>query len=337
MGAVVRSGNKKLVAIAFALSIIFTITLLYTTLELPNMLNTLLVESFPDYGLKQEEAEQFLSKIRPISYICFITTIALIIFGIVLRRHKLAKLGSLVLYLPTFSYFASTMFFLTGIGILRIIWLPMIELAPGDSWSQKIYAAATFLELGDSVYIPYDMLRFLFTSLIRLRSELVDSSFFNIIVYLSALIFFVSCTTWFYAKFKGIKIIDFSIYKYVRHPQYLSFILWSYALLIFDKYLFRPPKGGYFAPPPLVWLIAVFSILVVALHEESVMIKTFGQKYEEYRRKTPFIIPLPKMIPTAILLPFRKIFNKEHPERNFEIAFIFGLYGVILIIISIFY
>jgi len=337
MWAVGKVRDKQSAITALALSTTFTIALLYSTLELPNVLNKLLVGVFPDYGLKLEEAEQFLSQIRPISYICFITTIALILFGIILKRRRLVKLGSLALYLPTFSYFASTMFFLTGIGILRIVWLPMIELAPGDTWSQKVYAVASFLELGDSVYMPYDFLRFSFTNLIGLVPDLFDSLFFNFIVYLSALIFFVSCTTWFYAKFNGIKIIDFSIYRYIRHPQYLSFILWSYGLLIFDKYLFRPPKGGYFAPPPLVWLIVVFTILAVALYEDSAMFRTFGQKYGEYRRKTPFITPLPKVISRGILFPFRKAFKKEYPERWFEIAFILGIYGLALIITSILY
>ena len=329
--------TKSLILLSMVFSAIFTIALLYSTIELPHILNKFLVDIFPDYGIQWNKAEKFINSIRPISYAFFIATISLIIIGFILKKSQLSFLGSFVLYLPTFSYFASVMFFLTGIGIIRILWLPIIELFPG-SWPEKIYAVSQFLELGDSIYMPYDALRFIFTNLARnLPLHIFDDAFFHLIIYLSASIFFLSCASWFYGKFKKLKIIDFFVYKYSRHPQYLSFLIWSYGLLIYDKYIFYPPKGGYFASPPIFWLITSFIILGLALYEEKEMIKNYGKAYIEYQNKSFFMLPLPKTISNLILFPIKLIFKKDYPEETIEILSILTIYFLILIIISIFY
>lgn len=329
--------TKSLILLSIIFSAIFTITLLYSTIELPHLINKFLLDVFPDYGFQWNEAEKFINSIRPISYACFIATIFLIIIGFILKKSQLSFLGSFVLYLPTFSYFASVMFFLTGIGIIRILWLPIIELFPG-SWPEKIYAASYFLELGDFIYMPYDMLRFIFMNLAKdFPLYIFDNTFFYLLVYLSSILFFLSCTSWFYAKFKGLKIIDFFIYKYSRHPQYLSFLIWSYGILIYDKYVFYPPKGGYFASPPIFWLIVTFIILGLALYEEKRMVKNYGKIYIEYRNKSFFMLPLPKIVSNLILFPIKLIFKKDYPEKMIEISSILIIYFLILIIISIFY
>ncbi|MEM3406627.1 MAG: hypothetical protein QW806_01655 [Nitrososphaerota archaeon] len=329
--------KNSLILLSLMLSAIFSIALLYSTIELPHILNKFLIDIFPDYGFQWDEAEKFINSIRPISYICFIATISLIITGLVLKKSQLSFLGSFILYLPTFSYFASVMFFLTGIGIIRFFWLPIIEIFPG-SWSEKIYAASYFLELGDFIYMPYDILRFIFTNLAKdFPLYIFDNAIFYLIIYLSAFIFFLSCASWFYGKFKGLKIIDFFIYKYSRHPQYLSFLIWSYGLLIYDKYIFYPPKGGYFASPPIFWLIVTFIIIGLALYEEKEMIKTYDEAYIKYRGKTPFMLPLPKVISNLILFPMKLFFKKAYPEKNIEIFSILTIYFTILVIISLFY
>lgn len=329
--------EKSLILLSLTLSAIFSIALLYSTIELPHILNKFLINIFPDYGLQWNEAEKLINFIRPISYICFIATIFLIIIGFILKKSQLSFLGSLILYLPTFSYFASVMFFLSGIGIIRFLWLPIIELFTG-SWPEKIYAASYFLELGDFIYMPYDVLRFIFINLAKdFPLYIFDNMVFYLIIYLSAFIFFLSCASWFYGKFKGLKIIDFFTYKYSRHPQYLSFLIWSYGLLIYDKYIFYPPKGGYFASPPIFWLIMAFIIIGLALYEEKEMIRTHDEAYIKYRGKTPFMLPLPKVISNLILSPIRLLFKKTYPEKNIEIFSILTIYFIILIIISLFY
>jgi hypothetical protein len=61
---------------------------------------------------------------------------------------------------------------------------------------------------------------------------------------LGLIIFLLGVFTWLYGKFKGIRIIDFWIYRYSRHPQYFGFLLWSYGLTILASTI-GAPKGGY--------------------------------------------------------------------------------------------
>lgn len=337
---VVRSVRKSLALLtSISFSMVFTSALLYSTLELPNMLNRFLVQVFPDYGIGWEAAEEFVNSVRPLSYVCLGFTLTLMIIGFVFKRGKLAFLSSVVLYLPTFSYFASTMFFLAGIGILRILWLPLIELAPGSSIYEKIYFVGNFLELGDVVYLPYDSIRFILTILIKVLvyDNAIDKILFQAIVAIGSMLFFISCATWFYAKFQRLPFANLFIYKYSRHPQYLSFLIWSYGLLVYDKYVFYPPRGGYFAPPPLLWLLSALTLTGVALHEEKTMLESLGESYEKYRSITPFMLPLSKPVANILTAPVRLIFKKTYPEKTREIAVTLSTYGLALLVVSIFY
>jgi len=319
-----------------ALSAIFTIALLYSTLELPYMANKTLMEFFPDYGHHWQEAKEFINLIRPFGYACFISTVALIVLGFILKKAHLSVLGSIALYLPTFGYFASTMFFLAGIGMLRIVWLPVLELAPGP-WPQKPHNIAYILELGDSVYIPCDMIRHIVMGLsgYTLFERVFDQVLFDALIYSGSTVFFLGCVAWFYGKFNGIRLVDFWIYRYSRHPQYLGFIIWSYGLLIYDRFIFVPVKGGYFPSPPLFWLIATLIIIGIALREEAWLRERYGEAYTKYCEKTPFMLPMPSLVSKLIAAPVKLIFRKPYPERNREVAVALAIYGSILILTSI--
>lgn len=326
-------------AYSIILSAVFSSALLYSTLELPGILNRLMLELFPDYGFAREEAEQLVNSVRPLSYFCLAVTIALIILGFASKKNKLSFLGSLTLFLPTFSYFAFTMFFLAGIGILRIIWLPFIELFPGSSFYEKIYAASSFLELGDIVYLPYDAVRFLFTAISKgfAYPYELDKMLFQAIISMGSTLFFASCATWLYTRLQGLGFADLFVYRYSRHPQYLSFLIWSYGLLVYDKYVFTPPRGGYFAPPPFLWLLSALILIGIALQEENIMLEKHGKEYDNYRSKTPFMLPLPKPIGGILRLPVKLVFRKNYPEKNGEIFLILAVWALILLAISILY
>jgi protein-S-isoprenylcysteine O-methyltransferase Ste14 len=154
-----------------------------------------------------------------------------------------------------------------------------------------------------------------------------------IIMVMGLIIFFLGVFTWLYGKFKGIRIIDFWIYQYSRHPQYFGFLLWSYGLTILASTI-GAHKGGYVPPPSLPWLISTLIIVGVALHEENVMVRMYGDEYVRYRNCTPFMLPLPKQISNLATLPMRKLLGKSRPENGREIAFIILLYSIILILLS---
>lgn len=321
--------------LSIILSAVFSYGLLYSTLELPVFLNGLLMEATPHYGAGEwKEAEQFVETVRPVGYLCLGATIILIILGFTLGRYKLSFLGSVSLILPTFSYFASAMFFLTGIGFLRIIWLPVIELSPGSSIYEKISAASSILELGDIAYLPYDALRILLSPA---DGRSLDETLFKTIVFAASILFFSGCTAWFYARFQGKGFADTLVYKYSRHPQYLSFLAWSYGLLVYDKYVFTPLRGGYFAPPPLFWVAAALVLVGIALREEENMLGKHGSEYADYRARTPFMLPLTKPVGRVLRTPVKLFFKKDYPEKTLETVVTLSVYGLILLVLSALY
>jgi protein-S-isoprenylcysteine O-methyltransferase Ste14 len=343
---VMKIKNKYLMILSIVLSLLFSIALFISTIVLPSTINKLLINLFPDYMIyfNWEEALRFVNTIRPLGYISLIIIIALIILGFLLRKFNFSFLGSIMLYLPTFSYFASSMFILAGIGVLRALWIPIIDLSPGATFFEKIYNTKYILELGNIVYLPYDILRIIIFAFIMIITKniinigmIIDIVLFFIILLFGITIFFISCSNWLYGKFINSDIITWGIYKYSRHPQYLGFLIWTYALLIYDKYIFSPVRGGYFPSPSIIWLIVMITIIAVALSEEMKMIKIYGNKYKKYINKTSFLIPLPKKILIIFVNFNRKIIKKDRPENLNDIFKILMIYYFILILLSIMY
>jgi hypothetical protein len=118
------------------------------------------------------------------------------------------------------------------------------------------------------------------------------------------------------------------IYRYSRHPQYLGFILWSYGLLIYDTYVFKPVKGGYFASPSIIWLTVVMIIIAIALYEENHMVKIYGEKYIQYMSRTPFLIPLPKKLENILTYPAKLILKNNRPQKPLEYITVFLTYYI---------
>lgn len=298
------------------LSIIFTVTLYYLTLEIPHIIDRILRAYFPDVFFNPELREQILNNLRPIGYLSLVITSILIVLGFLFKRGYLSTIGSITMYIPIFGYFAFAMFFLAGIGVLRAIWLPLIEYSPKT------------LELGSIVLIPYIILMhytsWSITYMISKLSALV-------LIFIGLIIFTLGTATWLYGKFKGAKIIDFWIYKYIRHPQYLGYVIWSYGLLVFIS--FKPYiKGAFTVPPSYPWLISTLIIIGVALFEEIKMKEQYGEEYINYINRTSFMIPLPKQMINIIKWPL-KIRGKDI-EGIKDIVIVLITYLIILAITS---
>lgn len=304
--------------IALIMSIIFTIALTYATLNLISIVNRMLINYFPDLAFQFELIEKFMGFVRPVGYICFSIVIALILLGFIIDRMELSFLGSLTLFLPIFGYFAYSMFFLAGLGILRVIWMPLLEYGP------------TWLRLGDVAYLPYMVVAYLFVIFgVDVR---VPSAY--LIMGGGYLILILGFTTWLYGKFTGLNLINFWIYRYSRHPQYLGFIIWSYGLMLLGT-LNPFPRGGYNPGPSLPWIISTLTVICIALREEALMANKLGEIYIEYRVKVPFLIPIPKAISNIIGLPVKLIIKKSYPENLKEIFYTLIIYLIILVLSSL--
>jgi protein-S-isoprenylcysteine O-methyltransferase Ste14 len=71
------------------------------------------------------------------------------------------------------------------------------------------------------------------------------------------------------------------LYATVRHPQHLAIGLWSLGLALAANV-----TAAY-----MTWFTVLYFYVVLALWEESHLAQHFGSAYEDYRQKTPFIIP----------------------------------------------
>ncbi len=89
---------------------------------------------------------------------------------------------------------------------------------------------------------------------------------------------------------KGELVID-GVYGHVRHPQYLGILVLTSGMLVQWVTL----------PALLMWPILVVLYYRLAREEEKEVEEKFGEKYREYKRKVPMLLPLPKVMKTETI------------------------------------
>ena len=77
------------------------------------------------------------------------------------------------------------------------------------------------------------------------------------------------------------RLVESGVYGWVRHPQYLGFILVTFGWLIHWPTLITT----------LIWPILTFSYYRLAKEEENSLEATFKAEYREYARKVPMFVP----------------------------------------------
>lgn len=302
-----------------SLAILFTISLFYLTLEFHNLLNKVLIAVFPGTSFPITYSPVF----NIIGSICLSIIMIIIILGFIVKKLILSKVGSLILFLPTFAHFFMVMFLLMGLQGLQIILLPL------DSSEFNILA------LGSIIKLPYIIIDYLasFSS----NGDLTITYFCYGIILIGLIIFTFGVIAWLQGVIKRKKIVDFSIYRYSRHPQFFGYLLWSYGIYLLTLIPIKEPivRGSRFFEYTFMWFISALIIIGIALYEEIIMNHEFPEKYGEYRKKASFLIPLPKYIKSLFTFPMRVVFKKELPENKREILTLLVYYGVIIISISL--
>ncbi len=318
---------KRLEPIVFVLlALVFTIGLMFSSVEIPKAADKLLSRNvnFLDVATGQNEltaykTELFLSHyhIRIIGYGCLGLILILIVLGFVLEKRALASVGAIFLFLPVFGHFAATMFFLGGLGFLRFLWLPFLDIS------------FDIMRLGDIVLLPYNWILDL-ASLFGLN---LYRQLPFIITGLGIFIFLLGVLAWMYGRIRKQNVTDFWLYRFSRHPQYLGWIIWSYGVL----FLPGPNMRQYVTiASSLPWLLATMIIIGIALLEERKMKQEYGNSYESYRQRAPFLFPLPRAVRKIFSLPLRLVFRKEYPDRKREIVAVVTFYTLLCIFLSAF-
>ena len=321
-----------IVAVAFALALTFV------SVELPRVLNSALNVVFGDAvfpqgiwsGPNEAASEAYIQEhfLRPIGYACLIVVLVLIVLGLVAERRRLAFLGALLFFLPVFGHFAIQMFFLAGLGLLRLIWMPMLDGAYGLTGDSEFW----LFGLGDVAFLPY-------IGIVRLGARVhLDLRVIlpYIIMGIGLFLFCLAVVAWFRAKSLHQGTAESWIYRFSRHPQYLGWIIWSYGMFV---YFIRHHEGSHFQigwgiPDSLPWLVSTMVIVGVALVEEITMRRERGDEYEAYAARTPFLFPLPAIVSKAVALPMRLVLRKKRPERGIEVAVVVLLYLALLMLAS---
>jgi protein-S-isoprenylcysteine O-methyltransferase Ste14 len=302
------------------LAVVFTVALTFATLQLPRILGNWLSNYFPDIHpiVEPDRVAEFMAVARPVGYACLGIIAILIVAGLVTGKRKLSILGSFAFFLPTFGYFFASMFFLAGLGILRVPFIPFWD--PGTN----------LMAFGDISYLPYMALVYPFwLGGIDIRGVLAW-----IAIGAGLFLFILGTITWFYGRVKKRRTVDFWIYRYSRHPQYLGFIIWSYGVMLFAAQ--QPvPMGGSNPGASLPWLLTSLIIVCIALAEENRMRKEDSERYLHYTAGAPFMFPIPKFVSTAITFPMRLVLKKDRPETGKELVATFAVYAALLILLSL--
>jgi protein-S-isoprenylcysteine O-methyltransferase Ste14 len=311
----------------FILSVIFSIGLIFASLELPFKLDEWVGTAFNFPGYDQQASAMHMSKARlwaehlhlkTYGYIGLLAVIILIAIGLLTQKHKLAFIGAFAIFLPVFGHFALTMFFLAGLGFLRFLWIPFTDISP------------IFMRLGDIITLPRDLLVWLGDlAEINLRSAIP-------VIFIAAGVsmFILGVYTWFTTKFVKKNVAVSLLYKVSRHPQYLGWILWSYGMFLLPV---DAQKRVWSYADSLPWLLSTMVIIAISMMEENTMKKQFGDEYERFRRQTAFMFPIPRMIKKALLKPLKILFGKREYDTRSKVLIFTGFYTVVLMIFSYIY
>jgi len=302
------------------LAVIFTGALTFATLQLPVILGNWLSNYLPDIHpmIEPERVAEFMVVARPIGYACLGVVAILIVAGFVTGKRKLSIFGSFAFFLPTFGYFFASMFFLAGLGILRVPFIPF--------WDPSV----NLMNFGDISYLPYVALVYPFW----LGGVDIKEALAWIAIGVGLFIFVLGTITWFYGRVQRKKTVDFWIYRYSRHPQYLGFIIWSYGVMLFAAQ--QPvPMGGSNPGASLPWLLTSLVIICIALAEENKMRREDSERYLQYIASAPFMFPIPKFVSTVITFPIRLLLKKNRPETGKELVATFAVYATLLVLLSL--
>jgi protein-S-isoprenylcysteine O-methyltransferase Ste14 len=76
-------------------------------------------------------------------------------------------------------------------------------------------------------------------------------------------------------------VIRKGVFRFVRHPIYLSEVILYLALLLLNISL----------AAALIWVIAIFFLHYISRYEEKLLLARFGDEYKQYMKEVPMWFP----------------------------------------------
>jgi protein-S-isoprenylcysteine O-methyltransferase Ste14 len=86
-------------------------------------------------------------------------------------------------------------------------------------------------------------------------------------------------------------------YSWIRHPQYLGFIMITLGLTSWSVWILNNTFGiGFLTSTQTidVWFIELLAYIILAYIEERHLSEEYGERFENYKRRVPFFIPFLK-------------------------------------------
>jgi hypothetical protein len=324
-GAKAGRGVVASATLAFV-ALIFTVALTFAAVEAPRLVNEYLEEhvSTPGFDSALGPANAALAEafveyhhLRLLGYTCLALVLLMIVVGFVSGRLGLASAGAFAFFLPVFGQFAATMFFLSGLGLLRVSWLPLLDTS---------YAS---LALTNVIELPY---RLVIAGGDRLDLNLRPSLPW-VVMGSGMLVFILGTLAWLQTRLGRRTTATTLVYRFSRHPQYLGWIVWSYGL-IFHVGSIRRPRVSWQLSSALPWVVSMLVIIGIALAEELRMEREHGDEYREYARRTPFLMPLPRFLAVPLALPLHLAQPPGRPRTRVRIALAVAFYAAVLVVLS---
>ena len=308
------------------IAVVFSISLMFAFTELPRLVDTFVQNSCEFPGLDQGsddisayKSDLYISALhlRWIGYGCLALVALLIVMGFVTRRSSWAWAGAFVIFLPVFGQFAMSMFFLAGLGMLRVVWLPFWDIS------------FSILDLGNIVLVPYWALMWVFRQFGIWAQEGLGWFFMAS----GAFLFTWGVLAWIQSRFNRQGVATSWVYRFSRHPQYLGWIIWTYGLIIYTP-LINQMKKSWGVSSTLPWLLMTMIIIGICMMEEINMKKKYGEGYNTFRRKTPFLFPL-GIFRKILRMPMWLVVRNRYPGNTRQVVYVTTLYTLLFIALSL--
>ena len=121
------------------------------------------------------------------------------------------------------------------------------------------------------------------TDVWRIPIDMVLSIIFGLIIFFSGTYIYFKWEIFWYKTYKG-QLVTEGIFRYIRHPHYLSLLIIGFGLAVFFHSL----------AALLIAAIAVPIMILSIFDEEKLLKKQYGEEYIKYMKNVPWRL-IPRM------------------------------------------